>query len=301
MSGEFVRKPSPFRDWVSAASQSFPPASKRYHLYVSYACPWAHRTLVMRTLKGLEAVIDVSVVHPVMPEQSWIFGDYPASTVDKIHGFDELQQLYKQAQAGFDGVVSVPVLYDTQAQTIVNNESAEIMRMFNSAFDDYASNAFDYYPKALRGEIDAINQDIYDHVNDGVYKVGFATEQDAYEQAFDDLFEMFDELEQRLSRQRYLLGKQQTEADWRLFTSLVRFDAVYYNHFKCNQARLVDYPHLWAYTRDLYQTAGIAKTVNMDHIKQHYFASHKHINPTGIVPKGPVLDFDAPHQRATLS
>lgn len=301
MSGEFVRKPSPFRDWISTDSASrFIAAPNRYHLYVSYACPWAHRTLIMRALKGLEALISVSVVHPIMPEESWVFADYPDSTPDTINGFKQLSQVYQQAQADFDGVVSVPVLYDKQTQTIVNNESAEIMRMFNSAFSVWAQNDVDYYPQALQSEIDTLNQWLYDNINDGVYKAGFATEQSAYDKAYAALFTALDTLEQRLSAQRYLFGSQPTESDWRLFTSLVRFDAVYYNHFKCNQARLVDYPQLWAYTRDLYQTPGIAATVNLDHIKQHYFASHKHINPSGIVPNGPRLDFNAPQSRATL-
>jgi len=302
--GKFVRQESSFRHWVTAdggpgptGEGGFPAAPDRYHLYVSYACPWAHRTLIFRALKGLEQVITVSVVHPLMPAESWVFGDYPGATPDQVHGFRKLHQLYDQCEPGFDGLVTVPVLYDKQRRTIVNNESSEIIRMLNHAFDRWGDGDVDFYPETLRGEIDAVNGVVYDQVNNGVYRAGFATTQAAYEEAYDSLFTALDELEKRLSTRRYLVGERITEADWRLFTTLVRFDAVYYGHFKCNRRRLIDYPNLWAYTRELYQVPGVAQTVNMDHIKTHYYGSHRSINPTGIVPKGPELDFLAPHGR----
>jgi len=302
--GAFVRWESGFRHWVTPNGSSGPSGEGgfkaepgRYHLYVSYACPWAHRTLIFRALKGLEDVITVSVVHPLMPAESWVFGDYPGATPDHVHGVDKLHQLYEHSAPGFDGVVTVPVLYDKQRDCIVNNESAEIIRMLNSAFDACGRADLDFYPAELREEIDAANVLVYENVNNGVYRTGFATTQTAYEAAFDRLFETLDDLEARLARQRYLVGDRITEADWRLFTTLVRFDPVYHGHFKCNQRRLVDYPSLWAYTRELYQVPGIAQTVNMDHIKLHYYGSHKQINPNGIVPKGPALDFTAPHGR----
>jgi glutathionyl-hydroquinone reductase len=302
--GEFIRQASSFRHWVTpegapgpSGEGGFAAEPGRYHLYVSYACPWAHRTLIVRALKGLESVIPVSVVHPLMPPESWVFGEYPGSTPDRVHGFQALHQLYEHAAPGFAGLVTVPVLYDTRRQVIVNNESSEIIRMLNGAFDAWGHRGLDLYPEPLRAEIDAVNALVYEHVNNGVYRAGFATTQDAYEAAFDRLFATLDELERRLGRQRYLVGDRITEADWRLFTTLVRFDAVYYGHFKCNRRRLIDYPSLWAYTRELYQVPGIAETVRMDHIKRHYYASHRVINPTGIVPKGPELDFEAPHGR----
>ncbi len=302
--GEFIRWESGFRHWVTpdgspgpSGEGGFPAAPDRYHLYVSYACPWAHRTLILRALKGLDELISVSVVHPLMPPESWVFGEYPGATPDQVHGFDKLLQLYAHSAPGFDGVVTVPVLYDKQRQTIVNNESAEIVRMLNSAFDAWGNADLDLYPAELRAEIDAINALVYENINNGVYRSGFATTQAAYEDAFDKLFATLDQLEARLATQRYLVGERLTEADWRLFTTLVRFDPVYHGHFKCNRQRLVDYPNLWAYTRELYQVPGIAETVNMDHIKRHYYGSHQHINPTGIVPKGPELDFAKPHGR----
>jgi glutathionyl-hydroquinone reductase len=306
--GEFVRWESGFRNWVTpdgspgpSGDGGFRAEPGRYHLYVSYACPWAHRTLIVRALKGLEDLISVSVVHPVMPPESWVFGEYPGATPDHVHGFEKMHQLYAHAAPGFDGVVTVPVLYDKARETIVNNESSEIIRMLNSAFDAFARAGLDLYPQALRADIDAVNALVYDNVNNGVYRTGFATSQSAYEAAFDALFAALDELEARLAKQRYLVGERITEADWRLFTTLVRFDAVYHGHFKCNLRRLVDYPSLWAYTRELYQVPGIAETVRMDHIKLHYYASHTGINPTGIVPKGPALDFMAPHGREARS
>ena len=307
--GEFVRAVSSFRNWVTADGSAGPGGEAgfvaepdRYHLYISHACPWAHRTMIFRRLKGLDDVISVSVVHPLMPEQSWIFDDYPGATPDHINNARYMYEIYNKADPRFDGLVTVPVLWDKKRETIVNNESSEIIRMLNSAFNAFAVNPeLDFYPEDLRKEIDAINQPIYDNVNNGVYRCGFATSQTAYEQAYDRLFNTLDDLEQRLSQQRYLVGNQITEADWRLFTTLVRFDAVYYNHFKTNKKRLTEYPSLWAFTRELYQIEGIAETINMDHIKYHYFASHKSINPTGIVPKGPDLDFMQPHGRENLA
>ncbi len=307
MKGEFVRWESGFRHWVTpngapgpSGEGGFPAAPGRYHLYVSLACPWAHRTLIYRRLKGLEAVIPVSVVHPLMPEQSWVFGDYPGSTPDLANGKAELREIYRLADPDFDGMVTVPLLWDCERRTIVNNESSEIIRMLNSAFDAWGRRAVDFYPERLRAEIDALNAFTYEAVNNGVYRTGFATGRAAYIEAFDRLFDALDRLEQRLAGRRYLFGDRITEADWRLFPTLVRFDPVYHGHFKCNLRRLVDYPNLWAYTRDLYQQPGVAQTVNLDHIKYHYYASHRHLNPTGIVPKGPAIDFGAPHGRERL-
>lgn len=306
--GEFIRSESEFRNWVTKDGSAGPTGeggfaaeAGRYHLYVSYACPWAHRTLIFRALKGLESVISVSVVHPLMPEQSWRFGDYPGATEDHINHAEYLSENYLKANPNFDGVVTVPMLWDKKHNTIVSNESSEIIRMFNSAFNDFGKPEIDFYPQQHREEIDEVNQPIYDNLNNGVYRCGFAQSQEAYDSAYDRLFETLDSLELKLSRQRYLIGDSMTEADWRLFPTLVRFDAVYYSHFKTNKKRLMDYPNLWAYTRELYQLPGVAQTVNMDHIKYHYFASHRSINPTGIVPKGPVIDFMQLHGREQLS
>jgi len=305
--GKFVRTESSFRNWVTndgsagpSGDEGFTAEPGRYHLYVSYACPWAHRALIFRALKGLEDVISVSVVHPLMPAESWVFGEYPGATEDHINHAHYLYENYLKADPDFDGLVTVPLLWDKKHETIVNNESSEIIRMFNSAFDDYTESDLDFYPESLREEIDAINEIVYHNINNGVYRAGFATTQSAYDEAFDQLFNTMDELEILLSKQRYLVGKQITEADWRLFTTLVRFDAVYYNHFKTNKKRLIDYPGLWSYTRELYQVPGVAETVNMDHIKYHYFGSHKSINPTGIVPRGPDIDFMQPHGRESI-
>jgi putative glutathione S-transferase len=305
--GKFVRTESSFRNWVTKDGSAGPSGDAgfsaepgRYHLYVSYACPWAHRALIFRALKGLEDVISVSVVHPLMPAESWVFGEYPGATEDHINHAHYLYENYLKADPDFDGLVTVPLLWDKKHETIVNNESSEIIRMFNSAFDDYTESDLDFYPESLREEIDAINEIVYHNINNGVYRAGFATTQSAYDEAFDQLFNTMDELETLLSKQRYLVGKQITEADWRLFTTLVRFDAVYYNHFKTNKKRLIDYPGLWSYTRELYQVPGVAETVNMDHIKYHYFGSHKSINPTGIVPRGPDIDFMQPHGRESI-
>jgi putative glutathione S-transferase len=248
----------------------------------------------------LQDIISVSVVHPLMPEESWVFGEYPGATEDHLYKAKYLYENYLRANPQFNGIVTVPALWDKKRQTIVNNESSEIIRMLNSAFNAFGNTEVDFYPEALRAEIDEINQPIYDNINNGVYRTGFATSQIAYEKAFDRLFETLDELEIRLSQQRYLVGKQITEADWRLFTTLIRFDAVYYNHFKTNRQRLIDYPNLWAYTCELYQVTGVSETVNMDHIKYHYFASHQSINPTGIVPKGPFIDYMQPHGRENM-
>ena len=306
--GEFVREVSEFRSWVTvdgsagpSGGAGFKAEAGRYHLYVSHACPWAHRTMIVRALKGLEEVISVSVVHPLMPEESWVFGEYPGATEDHINHAHYMSENYMKANPNFNGLVTVPVLWDKKQQTIVNNESSEIIRMLTSAFNEFAKDKeLDLYPKALQEQIDLVNKPIYDNVNNGVYRCGFATSQAAYERAYDRLFLTLDELEERLAKQRYLLGSQITEADWRLFTTLVRFDAVYYSHFKTNKKRLMDYENLWAYTRELYQIPGVAETVNMDHIKYHYFASHKSINPTGIVPKGPDIDFMQTHGREGL-
>jgi putative glutathione S-transferase len=306
--GEFIRATSSFRNWITKDGNAGPTGDgdfaaepDRYHLYISHACPWAHRTMIFRALKELEDMISVSVVHPLMPAESWIFGEYPGATEDHVNHAHYLYENYQKVDPDFDGLVTVPLLWDKKRQTIVNNESADIIRMLNSAFDDFSHSTLDYYPESQREEIDAINDIVYNDVNNGVYKAGFATIQPAYEKAFDQLFNTLDFLEEKLWKQRYLVGTQITEADWRLFTTLVRFDAVYYNHFKTNKKRLMDYPNLWAYTRELYQVPGVAETVNMDHIKHHYFASHSSINPTGVVPKGPEIDFMVAHGREKMS
>ncbi|MCS4504892.1 glutathione S-transferase family protein [Arhodomonas aquaeolei] len=296
--GRFERPETVFRDWVSPEpSARFAAEPGRYHLYVSLACPWAHRVLITRRLKGLEDVIGVSVVHPYMGDQGWSFGDYPGATGDRLHGLDHLYQLYTRARPDYTGRVTVPTLWDTREGTIVNNESADLVRMLNTAFDRWGRDDVDLYPADHREAIDAINPFVYDRVNNGVYKAGFATAQAAYEEAVTALFEALDELEARLARQPYLAGDRLTEADVRLFTTLVRFDPVYVGHFKCNIRRLVDYPNLWAYTREIYQVPGVAPTVSLDHIKRHYYTSHPTINPTGIIPVGPEIDLEAPHGR----
>lgn len=305
--GRFVRQDSAFRNWVTEDGSAGPTGKGgfkaepgRYHLYISHACPWAHRTMIFRKLKGLEDMIDVSVVDHFMGDEGWRFSDNPGSTPDTVNGKSHLHQIYTHALPDYTGRVTVPVLWDKQQQTIASNESSEIIRMFNSAFDGVGATGPDFYPEALRTEIDAINDRIYHTVNNGVYKCGFATSQEAYEEAFDALFATLDEVEDRLSRRRYLVGGTLTEADWRLFTTLVRFDPVYVGHFKCNRQRIADFPNLSNYLRELYQMPGIAETVNLDHIKSHYYGSHETINPTRIVPKGPALDLDAPHDRDRL-
>lgn len=299
--GRYVRKESAFRNWVRAdGSTRFAPEPGRYHLYVSLACPWAHRTLIFRKLKRLEDAISLSVVDPYMQEHGWVFSDAPGAIADSVLGTKYLHEVYTRADGDYTGRVTVPVLWDRKHETIVNNESSEILRMFNSEFDSIANDGLDYYPEALRPEIDEINDYVYPRLNNGVYRCGFATSQEAYDEAFEELFEALDTLDDRLSRQRYLVGDQITEADWRAFTTLVRFDAVYVGHFKCNLRRVADYAHLSGYLRDLYQQPGIAETVDFFHIKHHYYGSHASINPTGVVPNGPALDLDAPHSRQCL-
>jgi len=306
--GHFKRSESAFRNWVTAdgapgpsGTGSFAAEAGRYHLYVSLACPWAHRTLIFRKLKGLEDAISVSIVDPHMGKNGWEFHDRDGGTKDHLGGKDYLWQVYVAAKSDYSGRVTVPVLWDKQTGTVVSNESSEIIRMFNSAFEGIARPAPDYYPEALRQEIDEINALVYDKINNGVYKAGFATRQTAYEEHVGELFDALDTVEERLTRTRYLTGDRLTEADWRLFTTLVRFDPVYVGHFKCNLRRIRDYPALSGYLRELYQVPGVAGTVNMVHIKNHYYGSHDTINPTGIVPVGPEIDLSAPHRRDQLA
>ncbi len=305
--GRFVRSEAQFRNWITpdgrpgpSGEGGFAAQPGRYHLYVSLACPWAHRTLIFRALKGLETIIGVSVVNPHMAGNGWSFAPAPGVIADPVGQARHLYEVYLRARPGYSGRVTVPVLWDLERDTIVSNESAEIIRMLNSAFDDVGARPGDYAPAALLPQIDAINAHVYDTINNGVYKAGFATEQRVYEHEVAALFDALDALEARLSDRRYLLGERITEADWRLFTTLVRFDAVYHGHFKCNLRRLSDYPQLWGHTRELYQWPGVAATVDLEHIKTHYYRSHPTINPNGIVPAGPVLDFDAPHGRGHL-
>ena len=304
LGGRFVRPTTRFRNWVTqdgspgpTGEGGFAAARGRYHLYVALPCPWAHRTVIMRMLKGLEDVVSMSVLEPLYGPHGWRFGTSPGTSPDSVNGASELAEIYLRADPRYTGRVSVPALWDKERRAIVNNESAEIIRMLNGAFGRFTNVRTDYYPPALREEIDRVNALVYENVNNGVYRAGFATSQEAYEEAFRAVFRVLDELERRLSGQRYLVGSDITEADWRLFTTLVRFDAVYYSHFKCNLRRIIDYPNLSNYLRDLYQQAGVAATVNMDHIKRHYYGSQRHVNPTGIVPLGPQLDFLAPHDR----
>ena len=302
--GRFVRKAPQFRNWVTTDGRAGPSGKGgfkaeigRYHLYVSLACPWAHSTLIFRALKGLEKMISVSVVHWYMAENGWTFDVGDGVAPDTVNGAQFLYQVYTQAKPDYSGRVTVPVLWDKHTKTIVSNESPEIIRMFNTAFDEVGSVQGDYYPKHLRSEIDTLNERIYTTLNNGVYRCGFATTQAAYEEAITPLFDTLDWLEDILSRKRYLTGAQVTEADWRLFTTLIRFDPVYVGHFKCNIRRIADYPNLSNYLRDLYQQPGIARTVNMEHIKRHYYESHTSINPSRIVPTGPDTDFTTPHDR----
>lgn len=295
--GQFVRPDSTFRQQIQARDGSFPAEKDRYHLYVSYACPWAHRTLIMRELKCLQDVISVSVVDAFLGEQGWSFGVSGEDTVDSVNHKRFLHEIYTLAMPDYTGKVTVPVLWDKKEKTIVNNESAEIIRFLNREFNAFCDENVDYYPEALQNEIDEINQFVYKNINNGVYKCGFAKSQKGYEAAFDHLFSALDTIDERLSKQRYLVGNQLTEADIRLFTTLVRFDAVYVGHFKCNLRRIDDYPQLAPYLRDLYQHRGFGNTVHMDHIKTHYYASHITINPTQIIPKGPALDFSRAHDR----
>lgn len=303
--GAFERSTAGFRNWVTkdgsagpSGTSGFAAESGRYHLYVSYACPWAHRTLIFRQLKGLADHITVDVVHPDMLSDGWTFEtDDHGATGDRLFGSKFARDIYTKADPTISGRVTVPILWDKAQNTIVSNESSEIIRMFNSAFDDITGNTQDYWPKNLRDDIEGVNARIYDTFNNGVYRCGFATSQDAYDAAIDPLFDTLDWLEDRLSQNRYLMGDVITEADWRLFTTLVRFDLVYHLHFKCNRNRIIDYPNLWAYTRELYQWDGVSETVNFNHIVRHYHYSHDTINPNRIIPTNPNLDFTAPHNR----
>ena len=306
--GRFVRPRTRFREWVTpdgaagpTGSAGFAAGPGRYHLYVSLACPWAHRTLIMRVLKGLEPLVPVSVVHWRMLDRGWTFEDGPGVVPDPVHGAEYLYEVYLAADPAYSGRVTTPVLWDRQTGTIVSNESSEILRMFNSAFDAVGASVGDYCPPDLRNEIDRLNERIYGTVNDGVYKAGFATTQAAYDDAVGPLFETLGWLEARLARQRYLCGDRLTEADIRLLVTLLRFDLVYYSHFKCNARRIADYPNLSGYARDLYQTPGVAATFNAMHAKRHYYESHRTLNPSGIVPVGPAVDFGAPHDRARFA
>ena len=302
--GRFKRSVSAFRSWITADGSSGPTGESgfkaepgRYHLYVAYACPWAHRALIFRKLKGLESMISLSVVNPIMKENGWTFEPGYKVHGDPIHGATYMHQVYTAAMPDYSGRVTVPAIWDKEKNTLVTNESSEIIRMFNSAFDGVGAKDGDFYPEDLRQEIDAINATVYDNVNNGVYKAGFATTQDAYEEAVIPLFETLDMLEERLGEQRYLCGDRITEADWRLFTTLIRFDAVYVGHFKCNLRRIEDYPNLSNYVRDLYQVPGVSETCEFHAIKLHYYGSHDMINPPGVVPAGPALDFHRPHDR----
>ena len=306
--GRFKRKQSSFRNWITKDGSAgisgvggFKAEPNRYHLYVSLACPWAHRAIIYRKLKGLEDMISMSVVNALMLEQGWTFKEGAGVIADPILNATHLYEIYTAAQADYTGQVTVPTLWDKKTNTIVNNESSEIIRMFNSAFDDVGAIAIDFTPAEQLDEIDKLNAFIYRTINNGVYKAGFATTQEVYDKVVTALFDALDTLEERLENSRYLLGNTITEADWRLFTTLVRFDAVYVGHFKCNRRRIVDYPNLWGYLRDLYQVPGIAATVDIDHIKKHYYGSHKTINPTFIIPKGPDIDFTTAHQRERFS
>lgn len=303
--GRFVRSEAQLRNWITADGApgpsgrgGFKAEPGRYHLYISYACPWAHRTMIYRALKGLEDIISVSAVHWYMAENGWTFAkDKDGIVGDDLFAKDFMYQVYLQSEPDYSGRVTVPVLWDKQTNRIVSNESSEIIRMFNSAFDGAGAEPGDFYPREKRDEIDGINARIYDTLNNGVYRSGFATSQDAYEEAVVPLFETLDWMEEILSRRRYLTGDTPTEADWRALPTLLRFDLVYFGHFKCNLRRITDYPNLWGYTRDLFQQPGIATTFNPEHAQRHYYASHSTINPTGIVPKGPVIDFMEPHER----
>ena len=296
--GGFVRQGDAFRRWVTAdGSSGFPAAPHRYHLYVSLACPWAHRTIVVRALKKLEHAVGMTVVDPIRDERGWRFDPVRPDTVN---GFKFLKEAYVATDPAYDARVTVPVLWDAQTKQIVSNSDDDIMRMFETEFDAFGNAGLDLYPAPLRAQIDVLNAHVYETVNDGVYRAGFATSQSAYERGAYRLFETLDELEERLSSRRYLFGDAPLETDWRLFVTLVRFDAVYHGHFKCNLRRIVDYPNLWGYLRDLYQIDGVSATVDLDHIKRHYYYTHDDINPTRIVPVGPLLDFGSPHGRERL-
>lgn len=305
--GEFRRDTSDFRNWITADGSAgptgeggFEAAANRYHLYVSYACPWANRALFFRKLKGLDDLIGVSVVHPEMLSEGWEFRtDFDGATGDRVFELPFARDLYLRADPKASGRVTIPIVWDLERDTMVSNESSEIIRMFNSAFDHITGNTDDYWPEDLRDKIEPVNARIYDTVNNGVYKAGFATSQAAYDRAVHPLFDSLDWIEGILSENRYLMGERITEADWRLFSTLVRFDPVYHLHFKCNRRRIVDYPNLWAYTRELYQWPGIAETVHFDHIVHHYHYSHETINPHRIIPINPVIDWTEPHGRGS--
>jgi putative glutathione S-transferase len=299
--GSFVRQDDAFDAWVTAdGSSGFPAETGRYHLYVSLACPWAHRTVIVRALKRLEDAIGMTVVDPIRDERGWAFRDVPGAQLDPLNGFAFLEQAYRASDPAYHGRVTVPVLWDRQTQRIVSNSDDDIMRMFETEFDALGDASLDLYPGPLRAEIDALNERIYETVNNGVYRAGFATAQDAYADAARDVFATLDDLDARLARQRFLFGAQPVETDWRLFVTLIRFDAVYHGHFKCNLRRIADYPNLAGYVRDLYQIDGVAQTVDFDHIKRHYYATHDEINPTRIVPIGPLQDFTRPPGRDAL-
>ena len=309
--GEYVRKDSQFRNWITPDGQAgisgeggFEAESDRYHLYVSYACPWAHRTLIFRKLKKLENLISFSVVHPFMDNQGWDFkDDYPSATGDTLYNFMRMHEIYTKTQPDYSGIVTVPVLWDKKRETIVNNESSEIIRMFNSAFNhliDDEVKELNFYPKDKQDDIDKINTLVYENVNNGVYRTGFASSQKSYEKAYNRLFDALDKMEEILSKQRYLTGDHITEADWRLFVTLIRFDIVYVGHFKCNKKRIADYPNLFNFMLELYQWPGVADTTYFDHIKYHYYYSHDMINPTRIVPLGPDQNFMQKHNRETM-
>jgi putative glutathione S-transferase len=300
--GEFKRQEDAFRGWVTAdGSSGYEAAPRRYHLYVSWACPWAHRTIIVRRLKRLESVVGMTVVDPIRDDQGWAFREGPGHSLDLINGFRFLSEAYRATDPHYRGRVTVPVLWDTATKRIVSNSDDDLMRMFNAAFDRFTETRIDLYPEPLRKEIDETNAFIYENVNDGVYRAGFATSQRVYERAARRLFEALDRLDERLKDRRYLCGAQPVETDWRLFVTLVRFDAVYHGHFKCNVRRIADYQNLFGYLKDLYQTDGIAETVNFDHIKRHYYVTHDDINPTRIVPIGPKQDLGAPHGREKLT
>ena len=296
--GEFTRQDDAFRGWVTADGRSgYPAAAGRYHLYVSWACPWAHRTIIVRQLKHLEPVIGMTVVDPIRDERGWAFRDGPGHSHDPVNGFHFLSEAYEATDPAYRGRVTVPVLWDTVTKRIVSNSDDDLMRMFNREFNGFTDSRLDLYPEALRPEIDEWNRLLYEQVNNGVYRAGFATSQTAYERAVHRLFDTLDRVEERLADRRYLFGSQPTETDWRLFVTLVRFDAVYHGHFKCNLRRIVDYRHLFGYLKDLYQIDGVAGTVHFDHIKRHYYVTHTDINPTRIVPLGPLQDLAMPHGR----
>ena len=305
--GRLEREDAGFRNWVTVDGSAGPSGvggfkaeADRYHLYISLACPWAHRTTIYRQLKGLQDIISLSVVHPFMGDKGWTFAEGAGVIADPIMSADYLYEIYTAAKPDYTGRVTVPIFWDKKTNTIVSNESSEIIRMFNSAFDEVGALAGDFLPTELLAEIDTVNEFVYSTVNNGVYKAGFSTTQEAYEEAVMALFDALDTLEARLAERRYLMGEMITEADWRLFTTLVRFDAVYVGHFKCNIRRIIDYPNLWCYLRELYQIPGVIETINMEHIKAHYYTSHANINPTRIIPVGPVIDFNEPHGRARL-